>query len=337
MTDLDACERTRRILGSEFRVDWGLDSLIRTAGSSRIDILVMAMSGTIGILPVIAALEKKKRVALATKEILVSFGEQVTRLASKTGGQILPVDSELAALHQCLRSGSRKEIRRVVLTASGGPFWRTGPPRKADIKQALRHPTWNMGRKITIDSATLMNKGLEVIETVRLLGLKPKQVQAVIHPQSIVHSMIEFQDGSMLAQLSVPDMRLPIQYCLTYPERLPSLVRPLRLELGRPLEFHPIDRKRFPCFGLARRAVEAGPVATCVLNAANQVAVKAFLSSRIAFGDIPSIVGSTLTSPLSARRMSRPSVKTLMQIQNRAADYATALIRTANIRPGKKD
>ncbi len=329
LTDWNACEQARRILGPGTKVEWGLDPLIQVAGSSRVDILVMAMSGTTGILPVIAALEKGKRVALATKEILVSFGNHVTRLASKTNAEILPIDSELSALHQCLHGRSRKEIRRIILTASGGPFWRKGPPKKATIQQVLRHPTWNMGRKITVDSATLMNKGLEVIETARLLGLAPAQIEAVIHPQSIIHSLVEFQDGSLLAQLSLPDMRLPIQYCLTYPERLASMVKPLRLEQVRTLEFHPVSRKRFPCIGLAYLALENGPAATCVLNAANQVAAEAFLSGQIAFGDIPGIISRTLRKHLCRRTklVRNPGIKTLMRAERWAIDYTTGLVK----------
>jgi 1-deoxy-D-xylulose-5-phosphate reductoisomerase len=256
----------------------------------------MAMSGTGGLLATLAALQKGKRVALATKEILVGYGEPVMRAARRYGGTVLPIDSELSAVHQCLsREVQRTKdkgqrggpdaagVRRVILTASGGPFWRTGLPARARVADVLKHPTWSMGRKITVDSATLMNKGLEVIETCRLFGLGPEQVETVIHPQSIVHSLVEFNDGSVLAQLSHPDMRLPLQYCLTWPERLPSLVRPLTLhEVGR-LDFHFIRHSDFPCLALAYQALGSGPAATCALNAANQVAVSAFLGGRIPF------------------------------------------------------
>lgn len=329
LTELPACKKTREMLGSGYEVDWGLDPLIEVATSTRTDILVMAMSGTMGILPVSAALEMGKRVCLATKEILVSFGDEVMRLARKHGGELLPIDSELAGLHQCLADVPTSQIRKVIITASGGPFWRSGPPPKATVNQTLAHPTWRMGRKITVDSATLMNKGLEVIETTRLFGLEPCQVQAVIHPQSVVHAAVEFQDGSMLAQLANPDMRLPIQYCLTYPQRLDSLVRPLRLESVGRLEFHPINQSEFPCFRLARRALEQGPTATCVLNAANQVAVEAFLAGGIAFGEIPHIISRTLKALQTGSNKPgrRRSIRSLLRSELHASAHAESLVQ----------
>jgi 1-deoxy-D-xylulose-5-phosphate reductoisomerase len=237
LTDLAACDAARKALEPEVKVNWGPSALIDAAADRSTDTVVMAMSGTGGLLAVLAALEAGKKVALATKEILVGYGEQVMQTARRRGGTVLPIDSELSAVHQCLsRKGQRTKdkgrsaesdtdgIRRVFLTASGGPFWRTGLPARAGLADVLKHPTWSMGRKITVDSATLMNKGLEVIETCRLFGLRPDQVEPVIHPQSIVHSLVEFVDGSVLAQLSEPDMRLPLQYCLTWPDRVPSLV-----------------------------------------------------------------------------------------------------------------
>lgn len=321
------------MLGPDFRVDWGLDPLVDAAGSPQIDILVMAMSGTMGILPVLAALERGKRVCLATKEILVSFGDRVVGLARRSGAELLPIDSELAAIHQCLDGAGKNSLRRVILTASGGPFWRSGHPARTTRRQALCHPTWRMGAKITIDSATLMNKGLEVIEAARLFGLKPEQVEAVIHPQSLVHALVEFQDGSFLAQLSKPDMRLPIQYCLTYPERVGSLARPLRVDKVGSLEFHPIDRSKFPCYRLARNALRQGPAATCILNTANQVAVDAFLAGRIAFGAIPRIISGALRGcRAKARGMKHPSVRTLLLLEQRAAAKAHALVQSLSRR-----
>jgi 1-deoxy-D-xylulose-5-phosphate reductoisomerase len=291
--DWSAYERARRAGRFQTELAWGLDSLIAVAASPAVDIVVMAMSGTMGVLPVIAALGKGKRVAIATKEILVGFGQHVKACARRSGAELLPIDSELSALFQCLDGRDIDSVRRVILTASGGPFWRTGIPAKATVKQVLRHPTWNMGDKITVDSATMMNKGLEVIETSRLLGIEPGRIDAFIHPQSIVHSMVEFTDGSVLAQMSKPDMRLPIQYCLTYPERQPSPVRALRLAGMPSLEFFPLDRTRFPCYSLARKALEHGRGAPCAANAANQVAVEAFLAGQIAFEDIPAIIRAT--------------------------------------------
>jgi 1-deoxy-D-xylulose-5-phosphate reductoisomerase len=314
-----ACERARRALGPGFRVEWGLAGLLDVAADRRTDIVVMAMTGTTGVLPVIAALERGRRVAIATKEILVSFGRPVMRLAARHGTEVLPIDSELSAVHQCLRSGRHGEVRRIILTASGGPFWRNGPPANATVHSALRHPTWRMGRKITVDSATLMNKGLEVIETSRLFAIEPARIEAVIHPQSIVHSLVEFDDGSVLAQLAQPDMRLPIQHALSWPRRLPSPVRPLQLGDFRRLEFHPIRPNRFPCYRLARQALAAGPVATCVLNAANEVAVESFLAGRVGFDSIAKIVTATLRHFAVPGRFPRePGVGTLLEIERRA-------------------
>jgi 1-deoxy-D-xylulose-5-phosphate reductoisomerase len=322
LTDFDACETARKTLGPRHSVGWGPSPMIDIAASGSIDTVVMAMSGTAGLLAVLSALGHGKRVALATKEILVGFGEHVMRLARRHGGTVLPIDSELAAVHQCLGTRSPGDIRRVILTASGGPFWRTGLPQDASTMDVLRHPTWNMGRKITVDSATMMNKGLEVIETVRLFGLRPEQVEPVIHPQSIVHSLVEFRDGSVLAQLSEPDMHLPIQYCLTFPDRLPSLTRTLDLSGAGRLDFHPINRNRFPCLKLAFRALELGEAGTCCLNAANQVAVEAFLERRIAFGDIPRVIARVLAELAATSQPARPGIARLLRLESWAAAAA---------------
>ncbi len=329
LSDQEACVRTRQLLGPGFRVESGLGPMLDAAASAKTDIVVMAMSGTAGVLPVMAALERGKHVCLATKEILVSFGSEVTETAHRYGAQLLPIDSELAGLHQCLEHRSRESVRKVILTASGGPFRRTGPPERAAASQVLAHPTWRMGRKVTVDSATLMNKGLEAIEAVRLFELRPEQVEAVIHPQSIVHALIEFQDGSLLAQLANPDMRLPIQYCLTYPERLDSVVRPLNLSRVGRLEFATVDERRFPCYRLARSALRLGPAATCVLNAANQVAVQAFLQGRIALGAIPRIISRTMLAlGVAKKNIGRRSVRVLLRLEQKATTYAHCLVRS---------
>jgi 1-deoxy-D-xylulose-5-phosphate reductoisomerase len=342
LNDLNACESARKALGTQTDVRWGPAALIDAATARSTDVVVMAMSGTAGLLAVVAALELGKKVALATKEILVGYGEPVMRLARKHGGTVLPIDSELSAVHQCLsRKGQRtkdkglsaapdtSDVRRVLLTASGGPFWRTGLPAKATLADVLKHPTWSMGRKITVDSATMMNKGLEVIETCRLFGLRPDQVEPVIHPQSIVHSLVEFNDGSVLAQLSPPDMRLPLQYCLTWPDRTPSLARTLDLAgVGR-LDFHAINPDHFPCLRLAYRALDAGQAATCALNAANQVAVEAFIAGRIAFGDIPRVIAPVLERLPDTHPPARPGISALLHseswAQAQAADVVAAL------------
>ena len=330
LSDRRACAAARQALGPRTDVRWGPSALIDAAANRKIDVLIMAMSGTAGLLAVLAALERSKKVALATKEILVGFGEPVMRFARRHGGILLPIDSELSAVHQCLnplgRGARASAVRRVMLTASGGPFWRKGLPAKAVLADVLRHPTWSMGRKITVDSATLMNKGLEVIETCRLFGLRPDQVEPVIHPQSIVHSLVEFQDGSVLAQLSLPDMRLPIQYCLTWPDRSPSLARSLDLpSIGR-LEFHSVDRGSFPCLELAYRALDMGPAATCALNAANQVAVDAFIASRITFGEIPRVIASVLDRQARTSRPARPGVTRLLRTESWATASALEIV-----------
>jgi 1-deoxy-D-xylulose-5-phosphate reductoisomerase len=316
-----ACVEARKRLGPGFRVGWGPAALLDAATDPRVDTVVMAMSGTQGLLAVLAALERGKRVCIATKEILVGFGEQLMRAARNHRAEVLPIDSELAAVHQCLAGQ-----RRILLTASGGPFWRTGPPARAALKDVLRHPTWNMGRKITVDSATLMNKGLEVIETVRLFGVRPEQVETVVHPQSVIHSLVEFVDGSVKAQLSSPDMRLPIQYALLWPDRLPSPARFLDLHAVARFDFHPTDAARFPCLGLAYQSLRIGGAAPCVLNAANQVAVEAFLAGRVEFGTIPDIIAAVLTEHAGHRQAAHPGIKRLLAAEARATRLADKLV-----------
>lgn len=312
VSDLDACRLARTRLGADSGVAWGPGALLDAATDPRTDIVVMAMSGTAGLLAVLAALERGKRVCIATKEILVGFGEHVMSAAYRHGAPVLPIDSELSAIHQCLAGRSATEVSRIVLTASGGPFRRSGPPARATLRQVLRHPTWRMGRKITVDSATMMNKGLEIIETCRLFGVNAEQVGAVVHPQSVVHALVEFRDGSVVAQLSHPDMRLPIQHALLWPERVQSPVRPLHLEEVARLEFEPLDPKRFPCLALAISALRAGGSAPCVLNTANQVAVDAFLAGRIEFGAIPAIINAVLDEHGRRRPVRRPGIRRLL-------------------------
>jgi 1-deoxy-D-xylulose-5-phosphate reductoisomerase len=277
-------------------VSSGAEGLIAVATHPAVDILICASSGTAGLEAVLAAIEAGKTIALANKEVLVMAGELVTAAARRRSVTILPVDSEHNAIHQCLHGRSRSEIRRLILTASGGPF-RDLPPEALDHVSpaaALQHPTWQMGRKITIDSATLMNKGLEVIEAHWLFGVGADQIDVVIHPQSIVHSMVELTDGSVIAQLGVTDMRLPIQYACSYPERweaaLPSLdiARAGRLEFSSP----PLDR--FPCLGLAYEALRAGGTLPVVLNAANEIAVELFMASKLGFMAIPRVIKRTM-------------------------------------------
>ena len=273
----------------------GQPGTVRVATHQEVDFVVSAIVGVAGLKATYEAVRAGKEVGLANKECLVAAGELITAEARKQGKPLLPIDSEHNALHQCLRGGRMSEVERVWLTASGGPFLDTPKAEfeRITVEQALNHPTWKMGRRITIDSATLMNKGFEVIEACRLFGLPPQRVSVVVHPQSTIHSMVEFNDGSILAQLSVTDMRLPILYALTYPERIASGLRFNVLELKR-LDFSPPDLAKFPCLRLACEAAEAGGVKTVALNAADEVAVAAFLNHEIGFIDIPRVVEHTL-------------------------------------------
>jgi len=279
------------------RILGGMQGQIEAASTSNADVIVTAIAGQAGLEPTIAAIKTGKRIALANKEPLVCAGETVMQTAKEYGAEIIPVDSEHSAIFQCLESGTLHPVRRtvpltinkIILTASGGPF-RGKTLKELDSitpEQALLHPNWSMGSKITIDSATLMNKGLELIEAMHLFNISPDKIEVLIHPESIIHSMIEFTDGSVLAQLSNPDMRQPIQYALTYPNRQPSLTKPLNLaEIGK-LTFEKPDTNTFPCLRLAYEAAKKGQEHCAVLNDANEKAVERFLCGIIGFNDIP--------------------------------------------------
>ena len=288
--------RVRDALGEGVAVGWGEEALVEAAVHPEADIVVTGIVGAVGIAATLAALEQGRRVALANKETLVAGGDVVMRALRHGGGEIVPVDSEHSAIHQCLRGEAGRDVERLILTASGGPFrtWPLERMERATPGEALQHPTWRMGGKITVDSATLMNKGLEVIEAHWLFGVDFDRIEVVVHPQSIVHSLVEFADGSVKAQLGPPDMRGPIQYALTYPERGPRVGRRLSLpELGT-LTFEEPDLDRFPCLALAYAAARAGGTAPAVLNAANEVAVAAFLAGKSGFLDIPRCVERVL-------------------------------------------
>jgi 1-deoxy-D-xylulose-5-phosphate reductoisomerase len=273
----------------------GQAGTVRVATHKEVDFVVSAIVGVAGLKATYEGVRARKQVGLANKECLVAAGELITAEARKQGKPLLPIDSEHNALHQCLRGGRMNEVERVWLTASGGPFLNTPKSdfERITVEQALNHPTWKMGRRITIDSATLMNKGFEVIEACRLFHLPPDRVKVIVHPQSTIHSMVEFNDGSILAQLSATDMRLPILYALTYPERIASDLRFNVLDLKR-LDFAPPDLAKFPCLRLAYEAAAAGGAKTVALNAADEVAVAAFLNHEIGFADIPRVVEHTL-------------------------------------------
>ena len=275
---------------------WGEDGLVAVATHPRVDLVLCASAGTAALGATLAAIEAGKTVALANKEVLVMAGRLMVGAARRRGVNILPVDSEHNAIHQCVDGRAPDDVLRYILTASGGPF-RDRPA--ADLaavtpEDALRHPTWSMGPKITIDSATLMNKGLEVIEARWLFDAPPDRIDVVVHPQSVVHSLVELRDGSVIAQLGVTDMRLPIQYAFSYPERWPAPLPALDLAACGPLDFEAPDTGRFPCLGLAYQALRAGAAFPAVLNAANEVAVAAFLERRLPFTGIPRVIAATL-------------------------------------------
>lgn len=273
----------------------GLEGL-NEAAALPVDVVVCALVGAIGLHPLMAALHAGNRIALANKEPLVMAGRYVMEEAHRRHVEILPVDSEHSAIFQCLQGCTFADVRCVHLTASGGPFYRTPKEQLRDItpQAAMRHPTWDMGAKISVDSATLMNKGLEIIEAMWLFGLRSDQIHVVIHPQSIIHSMVEFLDGSILAQLGVTDMRIPIAFALSYPARIPAPDMRLDLTSLSQLSFSEPDCAAFPCLGLARNAAETGGTAPTVLNAANEVAVELFCRGQISFTDIPEMVARTL-------------------------------------------
>ena len=305
----------------------GAQGLIDLATLPEADMVLISIVGTAGLAPALAAIRAGKAIAVASKEILVMAGEEVTREAARRNVPILPVDSEHNAIFQCLVGEPSRHIRRLILTASGGPFRRTPAAELAAVtpEQALKHPTWNMGRKITIDSATLFNKGLEMIEARWLFGVPMEQVDVVVHPQSIVHSLVEFVDGSQLAQLSHSDMCFPIQYAVTYPDRLPNRLRPLSLAEVGALHFEAPDPERFPALRLAREAGVAGGTLPAVLNAANEMAVPAFLEGKISLPAIWQTVEAVMQQHV---RVEHPHLEEILRADAWARTAALAMIET---------
>jgi len=293
IADAKAAESLRKKCNDmPVRIVSGVEGMIEVATAEDADITVSAIVGTAGLVPTIAAIQAGKDIALANKEVLVTAGELVMAECRRWNVRLFPVDSEHSAIFQCLHSGQRGDVKRLILTASGGPFRDHSKDdlMKVRLADALKHPNWSMGRKITIDSATLMNKGLEVIEAHWLFGMAPEQIKVLVHPQSIVHSLVEYRDGSVVAQLGMPDMKGPIAYALSYPERLPDVSPGLDLASIATLTFQEPDRDLFPCLGYAYDALKAGGSMPAVLSAANEVAVRYFLEEKIGFLDVPRIL-----------------------------------------------
>ncbi len=307
-------------------LSWGSRARVEAAIAPEADFVMSAIVGVAGLEATYEAIRRGKRVGLANKEVLVASGKLVIEAAKKSGTELIPVDSEHNGAHQCLRAGQRSEVARLILTASGGPFRETPAEKFATVTpaDALHHPTWKMGRRITIDSATLMNKGFEVIEACWLFGLSADEVDVVIHPQSSVHAMVEYTDGSVIAQISATDMRMPIQYALTYPARDPGAVPRLDWSESRNWTFSPPDLKKFPALRLAYQALRAGGSAACTLNAADEIAVEAFLAGQISFPSIAGVVEDTL-----ARVPNREagSVQEILEIDEQSRTVARNLVR----------
>ncbi|HLX85109.1 MAG TPA: 1-deoxy-D-xylulose-5-phosphate reductoisomerase [Terriglobales bacterium] len=330
--DADALRNKLRQSGlAQIEVVHGSAGTLRVATHPDVDFVVSAIVGVSGLEATYEAVRAGKTVGLANKECLVVAGELITAEALRQGKPLLPIDSEHNAVHQCLRGGRAHEVERIWLTASGGPFLHTPKSEFASItvQQALNHPTWKMGKRITIDSATLMNKGFEVIEACRLFNVPPERVQVIVHPQSTIHSMVEFVDGSILAQISVTDMRLPILYALTYPDRIQS---DLRFPIGdlRHLDFCPPDVAKFPCLALAYKAAEVGGAKTIALNAADEVAVAAFLDEKIGFEDIPRIIEEVMSATPAGNL---ESIKKVLVLDTEARLLATEIVKQRSRKP----
>ena len=321
-SDDECCAQIRQ-LGT--RIYKGVEGLVEMVQRDDVDLVLAAIVGAAGLPAVLAAVDAGKSLALANKEALVVAGSLVIPEARKRNVPVLPIDSEHSAIFQAMQSGRNNEIRKVILTASGGPFLNKSRDEVANatVEQALNHPTWRMGNKVTIDSATLFNKGLELIEACWLFDLPPSMIQVVVHPESIIHSMVEFVDGSVIAQLSPPDMRTPIQYALTYPQRRDGISR--RMDWGSKFSFNfqPPDLERFPALKIAYRVAETGGTLGAVMNAANEVAVEAFMAGKIRFGRIPDLVGGTIDRH---RVQTRPSLDDLLEADRWARCAAESLV-----------
>lgn len=316
----------RKLIGKgRVEILWGEEGAVRVATAPKADMVLAAIVGGAGLVPTFAAVQAGKDVGLANKEALVMAGELFVKEARKKGVTLLPVDSEHSAVFQCLEGNRKEDVGRIILTASGGPFLCTPLAKLAGvtIKQALKHPNWKMGPKITIDSATMVNKGLEVVEARWLFDVPPERVDVVIHPQSIVHSMVEYRDGAIMAQLGIPDMRIPIAYALAYPERLETGLKPLNLQKQRELTFLSVEKRRFPALDLAYQSLAVGGTTLPVLNAANEIAVAAFLNGSIGFRQIHRLIEKTLGAHTSSKPKSLADV---LEADRWARGFATGLV-----------
>lgn len=307
-------------------IGWGEEGLKQVATMPDADLVVAATLGSVALAPVLAAVRKGKRIALATKELLVMAGRLLMSEVTKFGAEILPVDSEASAIFQALQGHRKEDVRRIILTASGGPFWHWNDleDRRISVEEALNHPRWEMGKKISVDSASLMNKGLEVIETHFLFDLPVEKIAVHIHPESVVHSLVEYKDGSVIAQMAITDMRLPIAYALSYPERLELDLPSLDLVKVKTMSFLAPDVERFPCLDLAYRAARTGGSMPCVLNAANDVAVAAFLNQQLSFQDISRIVARTMEGHSLS---SMETIEDVLQCERGASKLAEQLVQ----------
>jgi len=329
VADLDAyAELKSELSGSGIEAGAGAAAVVEAAQRPA-DWVMAAITGATSLKPTLAAAERGATVAIANKECLVCAGALFMRRAAAAGATVLPVDSEHNAIFQALGSGRREDVRRIILTASGGPFrtWSLEAIRNVTVEQALKHPTWTMGPKVTIDSATLMNKGLELIEAFHLFALRPDELDVVVHPQSVVHGLVEFRDGSMIAQLGSPDMRIPISHCLAWPVRMATPAPRLDLARVATLSFEEPDPVRFPALALARRALAAGGAAPTVLNAANEIAVREFVAKRLGFSGIPALVEATLDAAERRGETAEPqSVEEAVAIDHNARRLAADLL-----------
>jgi len=326
VADKDKAFSLKRRLSAKIKVFAGPEGLAELAGQKNIDTVILAISGSGALSPLLKAIENKKEIALANKEALVMAGPLIRKTAGENKARIIPIDSEQSAIWQCLDGQDRDKLAKIYLTASGGPFKdrKKNEFKKISLKATLKHPRWKMGKKITVDSATMMNKGLEVLEAMYLFGVAADKIKVVIHPEAIIHSMVEFIDGIILAQLSVTDMRIPIQYALSYPERLPSQLKRLDFAELKSLSFAKADFEKFPCLALAYRAAQAGGTMPCVLNAANEESVGAFLKKKLDFISIPKAIEQVMNSH---RLIKNPDLRDILNADGGARIQARKVIK----------